>query len=133
MDFRFYCAKPAQKAVKKSNHRLGDTCGDLKTVLMLNPKYGESIGRDLRKMRIKVPALNVGKSGGYRLIYRERIQDESHHIVFLWAFFKGDQESTTESQEKELFKLSEEILNDPLSVKWEECRLEEENGEDGWD
>ena len=46
----------------------------------------------LRKMRLQVPGLNVGKSGSYRLIYRAKEMDEAVPVMFLETYFKADTE-----------------------------------------
>lgn len=69
-------------------------------------------------MRLRVPGLNAGKSGGYRLIYRNEIVDEVMHIVLLETYFKGDQEDLTKAEYNDLSALAEEILSNPLDVDW---------------
>jgi hypothetical protein len=114
MDFQFHCSKRAAKAVKKSKHRLGECCGDVMKVLSANPEYGALI-RDtggLRKMRVHVPSLQTGKSGGYRLIYKPLMVDEVWRIALLAAYFKGDCEDLSDKEYGTIAGEAEEILND---------------------
>lgn len=104
MDFEFHCSKRAVKSVKKSKHRLGECCADVMKVLTANPEYGALV-RDtggLRKMRVIVPALQTGKSGGYRLIYKPLMIDEVWKVALLAAFFKGDCEDLSQAQYREI-------------------------------
>lgn len=104
MDVRFHCSKRVRHSGKKSKHGVLDTCRTVQQVLKLNPHYGVSIPRfqDLRKMRLQVPGLNVGKSGGYRLIYRAEEMDEAVHVVFLETYFKGTAEDLTHGEDEAL-------------------------------
>lgn len=71
-------------------------------------------------MRIAVPNCNIGKSGGYRTIYRTSIIDEFRYIVFLSVYFKGDQEDLTKEQYSKLLKESDEVLSSPILYDWED-------------
>lgn len=121
MDVRFHCAKRARQSGKKSKHRVLETCDSLRQVLRLNPEYGVSIPGhpDLRKMRVSVPGLNVGKSGGYRLVYRAKEMDEAVHIVFLDTWFKGDCEDLSKSTYDDLASAAEAILAQPTLYDWD--------------
>lgn len=121
MDVRFHCSKRVRQSGKRSKHRVMDTCETLRQVLQLNPDYGVSIPRfrNLRKMRLRVPGLNVGKSGGYRLIYQVKEMDEAIHVVFLETYFKGDCEDLSDLAYKELVKTAEEIFNQPMQFEWD--------------
>jgi len=114
MDFQFHCAKRAAKIVKKSKHRLGECCDDVMKVLCTNPEYGVLIQNSggLRKMRVHVPALQVGKSGGYRLIYQALMVDEVWKIALLAAYFKGDCDDLTRDEYAAILAEAHEIFND---------------------
>jgi mRNA-degrading endonuclease RelE of RelBE toxin-antitoxin system len=120
MQIAFHCCQKIRKSGKKSKHRVLETCDDVQKVLKLKPDYGQSIPKFdvLRKMRIAVPGLNVGKSGGYRLIYREREIDDVIHVVFLETYFKGDKDDLSDSEYKFIKSVSEEILSDPIAYDW---------------
>ena len=121
MDVRFHCSYRVRRSGKKSRHDVFGACADICKVLKLHPDYGApSPGSpQLRKMRIMVPGLASGKSGGYRLIYRKQVQDETLCIVFLETYFKGDREDLTRQEYKTLTEESEVILRSPLSYGWE--------------
>lgn len=121
MDVRFHCAKRARQSGKKSKHGVMETCGTLKQVLRLNPKYGVSIPgfQDLRKMRLQVPGLKAGKSGGYRLIYSTREMDEAVHVVFLDTYFKGDKEDLSAAEYGNLIAAAESVFANPTLHEWE--------------
>jgi hypothetical protein len=62
----------------------------------------------------------MGKSGGYRCIYRKALIDEIEYVVFLAVYFKGKVEDLTEDQYKTLEAEAEEVLKDPLGFVWED-------------
>ncbi len=121
MDVRFHCSKRVRHSGKKSKHGVLETCRTVQQVLRLNPHYGVSIPRfqDLRKMRLQVPGLNVGKSGGYRLIYRAEEMDEAVHVVFLETYFKGDAEDLTHDEYKALSAAANAIFSQPMLYDWD--------------
>ena len=121
MDVRFHCSKRVRHSGKKSKHRVLENCPTVLQVLRLNPFYGVSIPRfhDLRKMRLRAPGLNVGKSGGYRLIYRAKEMDEAAYVVFLEVYFKGDCEDLSQDEYKLLTTEAEAILSAPMLHDWD--------------
>ena len=92
-------------------------------VLTTNPEYGALI-RDtggLRKMRVHVPALHTGKSGGYRLIYKPLMVDEVWKILLLTAYFKGDCEDLCQAEYDRIAGEVEESFKDcEGKFKWED-------------
>lgn len=122
MTARFHCERSGRKKAKKSKHGILGTCTGVQKVLALNPAYGKEIPgtNGLRKMRLRVPDLNAGKSGGYRLVYQTAVVDEVPHIVLLEAYFKGNQEDLTKTEYNDLSALAEEILSNPFDYKWED-------------
>jgi hypothetical protein len=122
MTARYHCDRGGRKRAKKAKHGVLNTCTEVMQVLSLNPAYGQLVPgtKGLRKMRLRVPGLNVGKSGGYRLIYCTDIVDEVPHIVLLETYFKGDKEDLTKAAYDELSAVAEEILSDPLNYDWED-------------
>ena len=121
MDVRFHCSKRVRHSGKKSKHRVLESCPTVVQVLRLNPQFGLSIPRfyDLRKMRLRAPGLNAGKSGGYRLIYRAKEMDEAVYVVFLETYYKGDSEDLTHDEYKTLVIEAETILSDPMLHDWD--------------
>ncbi len=89
-------------------------------VLSINPEYGVAIARHggLRKMRVALPRLRIGKRGGYRCIYRRARIDEIEYVVFLEIFYKGDVDDLSRAVYAQLASEAERILSDPLSVDW---------------
>ena len=120
MDVRFHCTHRVRRSGKKSRHEVFGACADVCKVLRLHPDYGVPIpgSPQLRKMRLMVPGLAAGKSGGYRLIYRKQEQDETLYIVFLETYFKGDRPDLARNEYKHLVMDAEAILKAPLSVEW---------------
>lgn len=124
MDFQFHCSKRAAKCVKKSKHRLGECCADVMKVLTANPEYGVLIKNTggLRKMRVHVPSFPVGKSGGYRLIYKPMMIDEVWKIALLAAYFKRDCEDLSKAEYDGIAGEAEEIFNDAEGrFEWEDA------------
>ena len=82
----------ARRDARRSKHRVLDCCETVCRVLALNPEFGVLVpgSGGLRKMRVRVPGLNIGKSGGHRLIYRGTVIDQAWHVVLLAVYFKGD-------------------------------------------
>jgi mRNA-degrading endonuclease RelE of RelBE toxin-antitoxin system len=120
MDVRFHCSHRVRRSGKRSRHDVFGACGDICKVLKLHPDYRVPIPGFLhfRKMRLMVPGLASGKSGGYRLIYRKQVQDETLYIVFLETYFNGDREDLSRQEYKTLAHESEAILSSPLSFDW---------------
>ena len=123
LDLKFHCSKRVLRSCKKSKqHNVSSQCQNVMKVISLFPERGVSIPRfsKLRKMRVPLPHLSVGKSGGYRLIYRTSIIDEIRYVVFLEVYFKGKKDDLTSGEYSELLNESEEILEDPLSFDWDD-------------
>jgi len=121
MDVRFHCSKRVRHSGRKSKHRILENCPTVVQVLRLNPHYGVAIPgfHLLRKMRLRAPGLNTGKSGGYRLIYRAMEMDEAVYVVFLETYFKGDAEDLTRDEYKTLAAEAAAILSQPVLHEWE--------------
>jgi len=120
MDVRFYCTHGFRLTARKSAHDVNRYCDDIKKVLALNPHYGVSIPRypALRKMRANVPHCNIGKSGGYRLIYRVEFINQAIHIVLLAIYFKGRKTDLTNAEYDRIQAESTKIVLDTLSYEW---------------
>jgi mRNA-degrading endonuclease RelE of RelBE toxin-antitoxin system len=121
MDVRFHCSKRVRHSAKKAKHEVFDACPIVCQALRLNPFFGVSIPRfhHLRKMRLRVPGFNVGKSGGYRLVYRAKEMDQAIYVVFLETYSKGDCEDLSHIEYKTLQAEAEIILFQPLLHDWE--------------
>ncbi len=90
-------------------------------MLRLYPHYGDSIPRfhDLRRMRVRVPGYNVGKSGGCRVIYRAKEMNEATYIVFLETYSKSERADLANDDYETLVVEAEGILSQPLRHDWE--------------
>lgn len=90
------------------------------TVLSNNPDYGAVVKgtNGLRKMRVKVPALNTGKSGGYRLIYKALVVDETWTIALLASYFKGDCDDLESAEYKIIESESNDIFEHSEDIPW---------------
>lgn len=121
MEVRFHCAKRVRHSGKKSKHRVLEGCPAVLQTLRLNPNYGVVIPgfHHLRKMRLRAPGLNVGKSGGYRLIYRVEEMDEALYCIFLETYFKGECEDLSRQDYKALEAEAAHILSQPMLFDWE--------------
>ena len=121
MDVRFHCSKRVRHSGKKAKHEVFGACKTVCDVLRLNPRYGDSIPRfhDLHKMWMRVPGYKVGKSGGYRLIYRAKEMDEAIYVVYLETYSKSECADLTHDAYKILVAEAEIILADPLRYDWE--------------
>lgn len=120
MDVRFHCSKRVRHSGRRAKHAVFGACKTVGDVLRLNPHFGVSIPRfhDLRKMLVRVPGYNVGKSGGYRVIYRAREMDEATYIVYLETYSKSDREDLESDDYKALVAEAEMILAHPLRYDW---------------
>ena len=69
-------------------------------------------------MRIKVPSLNVGKSGGYRLIYKPVLVGESWRVALLATYFKGDCEDLSSDEYKTIQSEADALFGDVNAIEW---------------
>lgn len=120
MDTKFHLSSRFNRSAKKSKHRVQSQTETVIQVLTLYPERGLAIPghAKLRKMRVNIPKLNLGKSGGYRLIYRQSVVDEIRYVSFLEIYFKGDREDLSKSQYDILLAESEHILHNYLEFEW---------------
>jgi hypothetical protein len=121
VDLRFHCTTRLARAIRRSKHFVGRECERVKTVLRAHHEYGVVIPRHapLRKMRVHVHALNCGKSGGYRMVYRTAHVDEVRYVVLLDLWFKVDREDLGADEYSTLLAEADAILRDPLAHLWE--------------
>ncbi len=124
-DVRFHCTKRARRSARKSKHGVDARCEAVKLVLAGNSEYGVPVAGHpgLRKMRVQVPAARLGKSGGYRCIYRKAHIDEIEYVVFLEVYYKGDQADLELDTYDLLRAEAEAVLQDPLGVDWEDAAV----------
>ena len=73
-------------------------------------------------MRVHVPALQTGKRGGYRLIYKPLMVDEVWKAALLAAYFKGDCNDLSQAEYEGIAGEAEEIFNDSEGkFEWEDA------------
>ena len=121
MDCEFHCSIRLKGSVKKSKHRLKECCTTVKTVLSNNPEYGVLVKGTggLRKMRVRVPSLNVGKSGGYRLIYKALVIDEVWKIALLETYSKSTREDLSSTEYHAVMREADDIFQRSEETTWE--------------
>ncbi len=90
-------------------------------VIAGNPSYGDVVPgfNTLRKMRLHVPGLNCGKSGGYRIIYSFHLVDEVPHVVFVACYFKGDKSDLSRDEYKVAAATAQAVFKDD-DTPWED-------------
>lgn len=123
LDIKFHCTRHLRRSARRSKHHVLTICDTVKKVLTLNPEHGVIVSgtSPLRKMRVAIPRLNFGKSGGYRLIYRAHTIDEVLHIILLEIYFKGEREDLDVQTYRRLLNESDNIISDPLAYSWEDA------------
>jgi hypothetical protein len=70
--------------------------------LLINPLQGESLGNNLRKIRLRIKSKNKGKSGGARLIIL--VLQIEKELVFITIYDKSDLSSMETEALKKLAK-----------------------------
>jgi mRNA-degrading endonuclease RelE of RelBE toxin-antitoxin system len=123
LDTKFHLSARFKRSIKKSKHHIGTQIDTLLKILTLTPERGLSIPghSKLRKMRVNIPKLSLGKSGGYRLIYRQAKVDEIRYISMLEVYYKGDCEDLSKSEYQTLLSESDDILANYLDYEWRDA------------
>ena len=67
-----------------------------------NPAQGTSLGNNIYKVRLAVTSKGRGKSGGARVMTLVKI--EENRIVLFFIYNKGDRDSLSKKEIKELIK-----------------------------
>lgn len=86
-------AKDVKKLYKK-NKKLPQDLRTLNETLLENPKVGIELSSKLYKMRLENSSSNIGKSGGFRVIYY--YLDEEENIYLLKIYSKTEIENIKE-------------------------------------
>lgn len=68
---------------------------------------GTNIGKNIYKLRYRIPNSNKGKSGGLRIIYIDIIVSETIYLVTMYA--KGEKEELTKEEYNALYILSDSL------------------------
>lgn len=118
MDIRFHLSHRFYRSVKCSKHNLSVAIDTIQKVLILQPDRGVPIPghSKLRKVRVGVPG--IGKSGGYRLIYRQALIEETIYISLLEIFFKSESADLSKKEYDTLLSESNNILENHLRFDW---------------
>lgn len=126
MDVRVGCAPTVLKAAKKSKHHVLEQCATIARVLALNPQFGVVVPghASLRKMRLQLPSLKIGKRGGYRRVYASRRVDEFIYVLIVALYFKGDMEDLAHTEYATAERTAESILGRVLDFEWSDPVIE---------
>ena len=77
--------------------------------LLLNPKQGKSLGKNLFKLRLASKSKGKGKSGGFRIIYLVILEEApKKYSVYLLSIY--DKSDVANLSDKELKSLVEDFL-----------------------
>jgi hypothetical protein len=83
-----------------------DDLDRLKAEILKNPKLGDDLGDNTRKVRMAIAAKRKGKSGGARVItYHILVNEDLGKIYLLTIYDKGEQDNITA---KEIHQLKHE-------------------------
>lgn len=82
------------KKLYKKNKKLPQYLKTLNETLLENPKVGIELSSKLYKMRLENSSSNIGKSGGFRIIYY--YLDEEENIYLLKIYSKTEIENIKE-------------------------------------
>ena len=92
-----------EKSLDKLSKRFKKIYNDLEVLeeeLIKNPNLGQSLGKNVYKIRLKNSDINKGKSKGYRVI--TYIIDDDKNIFLLEIYFKGDKSDINENEIEDL-------------------------------
>ena len=100
--------KRSFKRLSKKFRTLNSELNDLITELEENPKFGNSLGAGLYKIRLASESKGGGKSGGFRVItyYVEEIDDLE--VVYLVTIYDKSEEDSI--KKSDLVKIVESFL-----------------------
>lgn len=82
------------KKLYKKNKKLPQDLKTLNKTFLENPKVGIELSSKLYKMRLENSSSNVGKSGGFRVIYY--YLDEEENLYLLKIYSKNEIENIKE-------------------------------------
>ena len=94
------------KKLYKKNKKLPQDLKTLNDTLLENPKIGIELSAKLFKIRLENSSSNIGKSGGFRVIYY--YLDEEENIYLLKIYSKTEIENI---KEEVLIKILKSQLN----------------------
>ncbi|MDR2148739.1 MAG: type II toxin-antitoxin system RelE/ParE family toxin [Tannerella sp.] len=89
--------------LSKRYHSLDDDIKILKKELLTNPRMGDDLGGNFRKVRMAIASKNKGKKGGARVITcNVLVSVEDTDIYLLTIYDKGERASISKSEIKRL-------------------------------
>ena len=107
MSFNVYTTDFFDSELKRLAKKYSSVKGDFKALvdsLKVDPKQGQSLGKDCYKVRMAISSKGKGKSGGSRVITCVKVAAGS---VFLLSIYdKGDKESISEKELDTLLRLA---------------------------
>jgi mRNA-degrading endonuclease RelE of RelBE toxin-antitoxin system len=104
--------KEAKRFLKKYKS-LKSELNILYTELTTNPRTGTSLGKNARKIRLKVKSKGKGKRGGLRLITYLEVDaflDENLNILYLLTIY--DKSETEAISEKEIMRIISKLKSE---------------------
>lgn len=102
----------AAKRLRKKYRNIGSDLGRLVNLLADNPLVGTAIpgfGHQVWKIRLASVDMQVGKRGGYRVIYALNSQAQSCYLLFVYA--KPDKSDVSPGEIEDLLLDLENFLN----------------------
>ena len=105
MSFEITLTRSFRRNLKPLVKRFASIANDLEALeqeLLNNPQAGEPLGRDCYKVRMRIEAMNTGRSGGARVVTCVKIVGQE--IFLLTIYDKSEQFSITDDERDELLK-----------------------------
>jgi mRNA-degrading endonuclease RelE of RelBE toxin-antitoxin system len=90
------------KEMSKKYASLNKDIADLVNSLAIDPNQGESLGKNLYKIRLKIKSKGKGKSGGGRVITYVEIQEDT--VCLLMMYDKSEMENVNDDFLVDLIK-----------------------------
>lgn len=107
MNYEIIATKTFRKKVKalsKKYHSLKNDLDEFEKELLANPEMGDSIGGNVRKVRMAISSKNKGKSGGARVIICNFLVDFDNTDIYLLTIYDKNEQETISSFEIENIK-----------------------------
>ena len=108
MKYRIESLATFDREVKRLSKRYPSMAADIKALkaeILANPSLGVSLGKNVRKIRMRIASKGRGKSGGARVITVTVVAAvEETEIDLLYIYDKADRASITEAEIEALLK-----------------------------
>lgn len=108
MQYRIESLATFDREVKRLSKRYPSMAADIKALkaeILANPSLGVSLGKNVRKIRMRIASKGRGKSGGVRVITVTVVAAvEETEIDLLYIYDKADRTSITETEIEALLK-----------------------------